>query len=190
MKTEQCYFEESKAMKRYMEDMTQLKDQSFAIYDSFDVPQGDAFIADLKNANVHILAITEDWCGDAMLNNPIIRKVAEVANVEVRTALRDADTDLIDRYLTNGGRAIPIYLILNEVGEVIGQWGPRAPQLQQFVMEMRAQLPDKENTHFEAAQKEMYRNMRTQYTENPQLWAYVYEDFKEKMEVILVKEIV
>ncbi|MEG0383653.1 MAG: thioredoxin family protein [Solibacillus sp.] len=185
MKTEQQYFEESKDMKSYMEDMSQLKEPSFTIYEGFEVQLEDPFIEQLKNANIHILAITEDWCGDAMLNNPVIRKVAESANVEIRTALRDADTDLIDRYLTNGGRAIPIYVLLNEAGEVVGQWGPRAPQLQQFVMESRAELPDKEDPNFEEAQKAMYGNFRTQYTENPQMWVYVYEDFKKTVAAIL-----
>lgn len=185
MKKEHQYFEESKLMKDYMDDMSQLKEESFAIYEGFQLPQDEAFIEKLKNANVHILAITEDWCGDAMVNNPIIRKVAEAANVEVRTVLRDADTDLIDRYLTNGGRAIPIYLVLNEAGEVITTWGPRAPELQQFVMDMRAELPEKEDPAFEEAQKAMYINLRNQYTENAQMWSYVYEDFKKKVSEII-----
>ncbi|MEG0386034.1 MAG: thioredoxin family protein [Solibacillus sp.] len=188
MKTEQQYFEEAKNMKNYMEEMSQLKEYSFAIYENFEVAQDDPFIEKLSNANVHILAITEDWCGDAMLNNPIIRKIAEAANVEIRTVLRDADTDLIDRYLTNGGRAIPIYILLNEAGEVLGQWGPRAPELQQFVMENRAQLPDKEDPNFEEAQKEMYGSFKTKYTEDPQMWTYVYEDFKKTVEAVLPKE--
>lgn len=185
LKSEQQYFEESTLMKDYMDGMSQLKEQSFIIYNGFELPQDEAFIEKLKNANVHILAITEDWCGDAMVNNPIIRKIAEAANVEIRTALRDADTDLIDRYLTNGGRAIPMYLILNESGEVITTWGPRAPQLQQLVMDMRATLPDKEDPTFEEAQKAMYGNMRKQYAEDPQLWSYVYEDFKNKLLAVL-----
>ncbi|AWE08822.1 thioredoxin family protein [Lysinibacillus sp. 2017] len=181
MKTEQHYFEESTLMKDYMDGMSQMKDQSFAVYEGFNVPQEDAFIERLKKANVHILAITEDWCGDAMVNNPVIRKIAEAANVEIRTALRDADTDLIDRYLTNGGRAIPMYLVLNESGEVITTWGPRAPQLQQLVMDLRAGLPAKEDPTFEQAQAAVYENMRKQYAENPVLWNYVYEDFKKKV---------
>ena len=185
MKTEQQYFEESTSMKDYMDAMSQLKEQSFAIYEHFELPEDAAFIEKLKNANLHILAITEDWCGDAMINNPIIRKVAEAANIEIRTALRDADTDLIDRYLTNGGRAIPMYLILNESGEVITTWGPRAPQLQQLVMDMRATLPEKEDPTFEDAQKELYENMRKQYVEDAQLWSYVYEDFKKKVNAVL-----
>ena len=180
MKTEQQYFEEGVLMADYMENMSQLKERSFAIYEKFEVP-ADGFAEQLKQKNVHILAITEDWCGDAMINNPIIRKVAEAADVEVRTVLRDADTDLIDRYLTNGGRAIPIYLVLNEAGEVVAKWGPRAPELQKLVMDLRATLPAKEDPSFDEAQTAMYEKMRSQYVEDAQLWSYVYNDFKNTL---------
>ena len=181
MKTEQKYFEEAKSLAQYMDDMTQLKDWSFAIYEKFEVPTDDGFVEKLRNANVHILTITEDWCGDAMLNNPIIRKVAEAANVDVRAVLRDADTALIDRHLTNGGRSIPIYLVLNEVGNVVAKWGPRAPELQQLVMDGRAQLPSQDDPQFEEAQKQFYTNLRTRYAEDATLWTYVYESFKAEI---------
>ena len=184
MKTEQQYYEESPTIQAYMENMTQLKDESYHIYDQFEVPK-DEFIQQLKAANVHILAITEDWCGDAMLNNPIVRKVAEAANVEVRTVLRDGDTDLIDRYLTNGGRAIPIYLLMNESGDVIAKWGPRAPELQQFVMEGRAQLPDKEDPAFEEESKAFYKKLRKAYTDRPAFWTNVYDSFKQAVQQAL-----
>ena len=185
MKTEQQFFNEGQLIQDYMEGMSQLKEQSFAVYNQFEVPAEDTFIKQLKNANVHMIAITEDWCGDAMVNNPIIRKIGEAANVEVRAVMRDADTELIDRYLTNGGRAIPIYLVLNEAGEVVAKWGPRAPELQKFVMDMRANLPEKEDPTFEEAQKAMYENMRVQYTENKEMWQNVYEDFKKQVTVAL-----
>lgn len=184
MKTEQQYFEEGKLIVDYMDEMSQLKEQSLTIYKNFDVPADD-FIEKLRAANLHILTITEDWCGDAMVNNSIIRKVAEAAGAEMRTFLRDADTDLIDRYLTNGGRAIPMYVLLNAAGEVVGKWGPRAPELQQLVMEMRAGLPDKEDMTFEDAQKAMYDKMRTQYAEDAKLWGYVYEDFKRTVLAVI-----
>lgn len=186
MKTEQQYFEEAVTIQQYMDNMSQLKEESTAIYNSFQVPQ-DGFAEKLKQADIHILAITEDWCGDAMLNNPIIRKVAEAANTPVHTALRDADTDLIDRYLTNGGRAIPIYLVLNETGEVVAKWGPRAPELQAYVMEGRAGLPDKEQDvqAFEEAQKAFYTNLRKEYETNETFWNNVYDSFKEAIAPVL-----
>ncbi|MFY3790129.1 thioredoxin family protein [Ureibacillus sp. MALMAid1270] len=179
MKTEQQYFEESMSMADYMEQMTtNLKEPSFEVYNNFNVnPEDEVFVL-LKNSKPHILAITEDWCGDAMLNNPVIRKIAEEAGLDIRCAFRDADTELIDRHLTNGGRAIPIYLFLNDQGEVIAKWGPRAPELQQLVTEMRAGLPDKEDPQFEVKQKELYTSLQRKYVDDPQCAKWVYEDMK------------
>ena len=184
MKTEQQFYTESPTIQDYMDNMSQLKEQSFEIYNQFEVPQ-DEFIKQLKAANVHILAITEDWCGDAMLNNPIIRKTAEAADVEVRTALRDADTDLIDRHLTNGGRAIPIYLILNEAGEVVAKWGPRAPELQAYVTEGRNKLPAQDDPSFKEQSEAFYTQMRKAYVEQPEFWTHVYNSFKQTLQGIL-----
>lgn len=185
MKTEQQYFEEAISLKQYMDSMTQLKEWSFTIYNSFTVPENDAFIDLLKEKKPHILTITEDWCGDAMVNNPVILRIAEAAGLDIRAVYRDADTDLIDRYLTNGGRSIPKYLLLNAEGEVMGTWGPRAPELQELVSTMRENLPDKEDPSYDEAQKELYLKLRTAYVEDTQLKQYIYEDFKEKATAFL-----
>lgn len=186
LKTEQQYFEEAKPIATYMQEMMELKDESHAIYEKFDVPH-DGFFERLALQNWHILAITEDWCGDAMLNNPIIRKVAEAAALPMHAALRDEDTDLIDRYLTNGGRAIPIYIILNEAGEVVTTWGPRAPELQQIVMDKRAELPAQDDATFKEAQMAMYTAIRNENLTTPQNWQYVYQDFKRVVEKAFTK---
>lgn len=179
MKTEQQYFEESMSMAEYMEQMkTHLKEPSFKVYENFNVNPDDEVFALLKEKKPHILTITEDWCGDAMLNNPVVRKIAEAADLDIRCAFRDADTDLIDRHLTNGGRAIPIYLFLDRQGEVIGKWGPRAPELQQMVSDMRAELPAKDDPAFEEKQKQMYTTMQEKYVNDPQCAQWVYEDIK------------
>lgn len=183
MKTEQQYFEEGKTIQDYMNDMSKLKEESFHVFDQFVLPD-DGFADELKEKNLHFLIITEDWCGDAMMINPVIRKVTEKAGLETRVALRDADTDLIDRHLTNGGRAIPIVLILNENGELIGKWGPRAPEVQKMVDEMRASWPDKEDPDFESVQKASFQKLQKEYANNSTLWQYVYDSFKEKLQTI------
>ncbi|WP_079505114.1 thioredoxin family protein [Mesobacillus jeotgali] len=184
MKTEQQYFEEGKSIQTYMNDMDKLKEESFAVYELFQLP-ADGFASKLKENQLHFLTITEDWCGDAMMINPVIRKLAEAADIEMRVALRDADTDLIDRHLTNGGRAIPIILIFNSQGDLLGKWGPRAPKVQQIVDEVRAALPPKEDSTFAEKQKEAFGSLTKRYTEDQVLWSYVYESFKEKILAIL-----
>lgn len=185
MKTEQQYFESAISMAEYMDQMLQLKNESFTIYNKFQVPTDDGFVEKLKDANLHILAITEFWCGDAMLNNPIMRKIAEAADTEIRAVFRDDDTSLIDRYLTNGGRSIPIYLFLNEAGEVVTKWGPRAPELQEMVVEGRKTLPPEDDPSFAEEQKKLYSNMQTNFVQNENLWTYVYDSIKETVEPIL-----
>lgn len=180
MKTEQQYFEQGIPMAEYMENMkTHLKEPSFEIYNNFTIDEHDELIALLKEKKPHILAITEDWCGDAMLNNPIMRKIAEAAGLDIRCVYRDEDTDLIDRYLTNGGRAIPIYLFLDKSGNVIGRWGPRAPELQRMVAEAREKLPAKDDPAFEEKQKEMYTTLQEKFVKDPQCAKWVYEDMKK-----------
>ena len=184
MKTEKQYFKEGKSIQTYMEEMATLREESFGVYEQFQLP-ADGFAEQLKQNQLHFLTITEDWCGDAMMINPVIRKLAEAADIEMRVALRDADTDLIDSYLTNGGRAIPIILIFNSQGQVLGKWGPRAPKVQQIVDEVRAALPPKEDPAFGEKQKDAFRSLTKRYSEDQVLWSYVYDSFKETVLAIL-----
>jgi hypothetical protein len=45
----------------------------------------------------------------------------------------------MDRYLTDGARAIPIVIVLNRQLEELGHWGPRPADLQEWVRNERAQ---------------------------------------------------
>lgn len=187
MKTEQQYFEEAKTLEQYMNDMTTKKEESFRIYEQFEVPADDEFIEILKDEKPHILVITEDWCGDAMMNNAIVRKIAEAANLDIRTVYRDENLELMDQYLTNGGRSIPVYLLLNKDGEVISKWGPRAEMVQKFVMEGRAKFPDKEDPAFEDIQKKFYEQMTQEFIANKEFHLAVYEDIRSSWLPILQK---
>ena len=87
------------------------------------------------------LIITEGWCGDAAQNIPIIEKIAaENSDIETRYVLRDENLELIDNYLTNGGRAIPKLICLDaETLEEIGIWGSRPVTADDYFQEMKAQ---------------------------------------------------
>jgi hypothetical protein len=77
------------------------------------------------------LLITESWCGDAANSVPAIAKMAEASPlVELQIVLRDEHPDLIDQFLTNGGRSIPKLIALDSASKVLFTWGPR-PQIAQ-----------------------------------------------------------
>src|SRR5690554_3167840 len=51
------------------------------------------------------IIISEAWCGDAAQNIPYIAQLAKaVNNVDLKIVLRDENIELMDQYLTNGGR--------------------------------------------------------------------------------------
>ncbi len=81
------------------------------------------------------LVISEGWCGDAAHALPVMNKLAELSeNVELKVVLRDENLELMDKFLTNGGRSIPKLIRLNKDNEVLGTWGPR-PQAAQSLLE-------------------------------------------------------
>ena len=188
MKTEKQYFDEAIALTEYMDKMETHKENTFRIYEQFECPQDDEFIDLLKEKQPKILAITEDWCGDAMMNNPILRKIAEAADLDVRAVYRDEDTDLIDRHLTNGGRSIPVYLFLDENGEVEAKWGPRAAQLQEYVMGLRKELPPADAPEYKEKQSEFITRITAEYTSKPEHWLTVYEDIRKTLLPVLQKQ--
>jgi len=103
-----------------------------------------------------LLVLTEDWCGDASNIVPVIARFAEAApNVELRLVKRDENLELMDEFLTNGGRAIPMVVILGADFGLAGHWGPRPRELQEFVISEK----EKGDRPFE----EIYKDARKWY---------------------------
>ena len=93
----------------------------------------------------HFLVITEGWCGDAAQIVPVIEKIVSTApdKFTLRLVLRDHNLPLIDAHLTNGGRAIPVLLVLNENKELIlPKWGPRPAVLQSLLLQWKQEHTD------------------------------------------------
>ncbi|WKA55793.1 thioredoxin family protein [Planococcus shixiaomingii] len=179
MPTEQQYFEDAIAIENYMAQMESNQKTTYAIYEKFTLPEDQEFIGLLKEKQPHVLVITEDWCGDAMMNNAILRRIAEAADLEVRCVYRDQNPELVDQYLTNGGRSIPKYIFLSKEGEVLGHWGPRAPKIQEFVMEKRATLPEKDDPRYALNHEAMIGEISDAFTWNTEFWQAVYEDLRK-----------
>ena len=92
-----------------------------------------------------LLVIAEDWCGDASSTIPVVAKlVSLVPALELRVILRDGNPELMNRYLTNGSRSIPIVIVLDEEFRELGHWGPRPRELQAWVMANRLTVPKAE----------------------------------------------
>jgi len=95
--------------------------------------------------NYKFLVITEGWCGDAAQIVPVINKIAtaSLGRIDLKFVLRDKNLPLIDAHLTNGGRAIPVLIILNEAADqVLATWAPRPQVLQELLKEWRKETTE------------------------------------------------
>lgn len=87
------------------------------------------------NQKMTLLIITESWCGDAAHVIPALNKMAELnPNIDVKLVLRDENLELMDMFLTKGGRAIPkVIMIDDETGAVLSTYGPRPSEASSYV---------------------------------------------------------
>lgn len=182
MTTLQQYYNEGLTLDEYLDHMKVNKEEMVSIYKKFDLPVNDPRLQTIKDKNLNVIVITEDWCGDAMMNIPILLKIAEATNMNVKFSLRDENLDLIDQYLTNGtARSIPIFIFIDENYKQQSVWGPRATEVQAFVDSIRKDLPKKDSEEFAEANKEKIKEMTNEYITSPVLWAHVYESITSRI---------
>jgi hypothetical protein len=85
-------------------------------------------VAALPEGPRKILVLGEAWCGDVYRELPTAVRIAEAAGLEVRIFLRDQNPDIMDEFLSNGGksRAIPVFVFYTADLEYITHFTERS----------------------------------------------------------------
>src|SRR5699024_6945956 len=111
------WFEKAMTVETYIANMETNQREVESIYRQFEIQDDENFFKKLSDEQLRVIVLTEDWCGDAMVNVPVLLKIAEKAKMEVRMLLRDQNLELMDQYLTNGtARSIPIFIFIDKGG--------------------------------------------------------------------------
>ncbi len=130
---------------RFVEDAEQNVGLWEGVYRTVSIPGWAREELHELGTDLRILILAEDWCGDAANSVPVLAKLGAAAeNVDVRILKRDENPDVMDRYLTNGTRSIPIAILLDSQFNELGHWGPRPNELQRWVMENKDTLSKEE----------------------------------------------
>ena len=129
-------FEGAASFEEYLQTVVKNRELWHAVYDRARLPEDLVEVARGVPGGWHIVALSEDWCGDAVNTLPVIARLASEAGWDFRVLGRDANPDLMDGHLTNGrSRSIPVVIVYDENFEEVGWWGPRPGEIQAWVMD-------------------------------------------------------
>lgn len=92
-----------------------------------------------------MLIISEGWCGDAAQIIPFAHYLSNLHQIDLRIVYRDKNLDLMDNFLTNGGRAIPVIIALDKEGQYINHFAPRPKDAQDLMVSMKEQGIEKKD---------------------------------------------
>ncbi len=104
-------------------------------------PLTDEDIGFLKGLehNVCAMAIAEGWCGDVVRQLPILAKMArQTEKLNLRIVGRDDPSDLMERYLTNGAKVIPVFVFFSGDFIEVGNWKGRPKKCRDMIARGKA----------------------------------------------------
>jgi Thioredoxin len=138
-------FQAAPTFDEYLESVEKNEELWHGVYDRVRLPEELVADARAVPGGWHLVALSEDWCGDAVNTLPVIARLADEAGWDLRVLARDENLDLMDAHLTNGrSRAVPIVIVYDNDFNEVGWWGPRPGEIQSWVMDEGLSLPSPE----------------------------------------------
>jgi len=132
-------WESALTFEQFVETSRQHRELWTGVYRTAVVPAWAIEDARRLGGRFRLVALVEDWCGDASSTVPVVARFAQAAGIELRILRRDQHPEVMDRYLSpTGARAIPVVIVLTGEMEEVGHWGSRPSELQAFVTGERA----------------------------------------------------
>lgn len=120
----------------YLDTVVKNRELWHAVHERVRLPEDLVELARAMPGEWNILALSEDWCGDAVNTLPVVARLAREVGWDFRVLGRDDNLDIMDAHLTNGrSRSIPVVIVYDEDFDEVGWWGPRPGEIQAWVMD-------------------------------------------------------
>jgi len=139
-------FEQGMTFQQYLDQMGTNKETFVKFLSEIVIRPEDKEALAKLGKKLKVMVITEDWCGDALYNVPVLAKLVEGnPNIEARVFLRDKNADLMDQYLNQGMfRSIPVFAFfdenMNEVARLLERPAKITEQLEKKMLEVRRSM--------------------------------------------------
>lgn len=134
--------------------------------------------------DLRCLILAAEWCGDVVRNLPVVLHALKETEMPVEILVMEDHLDLMDEFLTMGGRAIPVVIFADTGGHVLAKWGPRPKHVQAVMTAFKQQNPDRNASDYDEKIKVARAEMLEQYGEGPGYQAVIVSELRELLSSI------
>lgn len=167
--------------RQFVESMTKNQQAFESWYEKFSwEDEGDQEYFDSLNHrdDLRVLILAADWCGDVVRNVPVVFRILETAGIKTEVLILEENPEVMDDFLTMGGRSVPIVIFADTGGYVLGHWGPRPQHVQVLMNEFKKNNPDREASDYESKITEVRKAMGQAYGEGTESHAVIAKELR------------
>lgn len=133
-------FDKGLEFPEYLRTVVDKKEDWHKNYQDFQLSEGEKKKLSAITKQLNIMALAEDWCGDAVRNLPVIAKMVEaLADAKLKVFPRDQNPDLMDKFVVNGKRKIPTLVFLDQNFRLLAVWIEKPANADQLREKFRAE---------------------------------------------------
>lgn len=170
---------------QFIEGMTKNKETFIDWMQKFEWPSEDdrEFFESLQNRDdLRCLILMADWCGDVVRNIPVVFRALENSGIPIDVLIMEEHLETMDQFLIMGGRSIPVVIIADTGGAVLGQWGPRPTHVQEAMVAFKQANPDREAPDYQDNLAATRQEIMRRYGEGTGYQAHIVRELRELLE--------
>ncbi|MNP25135.1 hypothetical protein D3C76_1179290 [compost metagenome] len=167
---------------QFMDGMQKNKETFQTNYEQFawDVPGEREFFESLNHRDdIRVLILAADWCGDVVRNIPVVFHALETAGIPTEVLILEENLDVMDQFLTMGGRSVPVVIFIDTGGHVLGHWGPRPEHVQQYMITFKQENQDREAADYDEKMSVVRSQMIEAYGEGVDIRTVILRELRE-----------
>ncbi|CAH1057923.1 thioredoxin family protein [Paenibacillus pseudetheri] len=167
--------------RQFVESMTKNQQAFESWYEKFtweDESDKEYFESLNHRDDLRVLILAADWCGDVVRNVPAVFRILETAGMKTEVFILEENLELMDNFLTMGGRSVPVVIFADTGGYVLGHWGPRPERVQSIMREFKRENPDREAADYDSKIAEARKAMGQAYGEGTEYQAVIAKELR------------
>lgn len=165
----------------FIDGMAKNKEKFVEWQMSFQWPEEDLpYFESLRNRDdLRCMILAAEWCGDVVRNVPVVLQALAPTGIPTEILIKEEHEDVMDQFLTMGGKAIPIVIFTDAGGFVLGHWGPRPKHVQEAMVAFKQANPDREAPDYQEKLTETRAEMGRRYGEGTGYQSVIVKELRE-----------